>query len=168
MILIGLGANLPGLGGEPPESTIEAALQALEAAGIQVCERSPLFRSAPVPPSDQPWYINAVTRVETALDPGDLLAELHHIEVRFGRARNERWEARILDLDLLAYEDRVETGERPPVLPHPRLHERAFVLLPLAKIAPNWRHPGTGATLTTMIAALDPEARRSTVFHASP
>ena len=85
--------------------------------------------------------MNGVAVVETSLPPGDLLALLHEIERRFGRERREVNAARILDLDLIAYGDLVRT-DAPPLLPHPRLHERAFVLLPLADVAPDWRHPG--------------------------
>ena len=171
MILIGLGANLPGPGGKPPEATIRAGFDALDDAGIQVRVRSRLYRSAPVPASDQPWFVNAVVLVDTRLEPAALLAALHRIEARFGRTRRKRWEARILDLDLLAYGSLRQTGRnraRGLIVPHPRLHERAFVLLPLAEIAPDWRHPGTGAALSDMIEALDPEARRSTVPIIAP
>ena len=124
-----------------------------------------------MPASDQPRYVNAVALVETRLEPAALLAALHRIEAGFGRIRKKRWEARILDLDLLAYGSLLQTGQNQtsgPILPHPRLHERAFVLLPLAEIAPEWRHPGTGAALSDMIEALDPEARRGTVPFATP
>jgi len=156
MILIGLGSNLPSEAGGPRE-TIEAALHALGDAGIAVERRSRFYRTAPVPVSDQPWYVNAVAAVTTKLPPRDLLAALHRIEAQFGRVRRERNEARPLDLDLLAYDGRIESGENGgPILPHPRLHERAFVLLPLADIAPDWRHPISGKSVAELIAALPP------------
>ena len=156
MILIGLGANLPSDVGEP-RATLEAALAELEREGVRVVARSRWYRSAPVPRADQPDYVNAVASVETALNPRDLLALLHRIEKKYGRVRGAPNAARALDLDLLAYRDRVsEGGEGAPILPHPRLHERAFVLLPLADIAPAWRHPRLGYTARELAAALPP------------
>ena len=146
MILIGLGANLPSPRHGEPRATCEAALEALEAAGVRVLRRSRWHRSAPVPASDQPWFVNGVAEVETRLSPAHLLALLHRIEADFGRARRRPNEARILDLDLLAYGERVSAPGEAPVLPHPRLAGRAFVVLPLAEIAPGWRHPVSGLT----------------------
>ncbi|HUJ97513.1 MAG TPA: 2-amino-4-hydroxy-6-hydroxymethyldihydropteridine diphosphokinase [Stellaceae bacterium] len=153
MILIGMGANLPSPAG-PPQQTLEAALAALAEAGIALERRSPWYRSAPLPAGDQPWYVNGVVSVATRLAPVALLGQLHRVEARFGRLRRQRNEPRVLDLDLLDHDGALR--QEPPVLPHPRLHERAFVLLPLADIAPDWRHPASGASLATLIAALPP------------
>jgi 2-amino-4-hydroxy-6-hydroxymethyldihydropteridine diphosphokinase len=156
MILIGLGGNLPSRVGDP-EATLRAAMRALEEAGVEIRARSRFYRSAPVPASDQPWYVNAAIAVATDLSPRDLLLLLHRIEANFGRVRLERNEPRSLDLDLLAYDDRVEIGATGgPILPHPRLSDRDFVLLPLRDIAPEWRHPVTGKTVDALIAALPP------------
>lgn len=155
MILVALGANLPSTEFGVPPASLEAALRMLEVEGVRVRQRSRWYRSAPVPPSDQPWYVNGVVAIETALSPEDLLAALHGIETRFGRRRRERNEPRVLDLDLLAYDDQASMpGDPPPELPHPRLHERAFVLKPLAEIAPGWRHPRLGLTVGAMIRRL--------------
>lgn len=145
MILIGLGANLPSARFGPPRATLEAALKALEGAGVRIVARSRWYSSAPVPPSDQPRYINGVAAVETSLSAPALLALLHRIEERFGRRRGARNAAREIDLDLLAYNDLVRNDEA-PLLPHPRLAERAFVLCPICDIDPQWRHPVNGKT----------------------
>jgi len=152
MILIGLGANLPSRVG-PPLATLAAALEALEGAGVRIVARSRWYRTAPVPASDQPWFINGVVGVETALVPADLLALLQRIERDFGRHRGVPNAARTLDLDLLDYDGRVETGPN-LVLPHPRLHERAFVLLPLAEVAPDWVHPVLNRPVRGLVAKL--------------
>ncbi|MBF0128545.1 MAG: 2-amino-4-hydroxy-6-hydroxymethyldihydropteridine diphosphokinase [Alphaproteobacteria bacterium] len=155
MILAGLGANLPAPDGRSPRETCEAALAALSAAGVTVLRRSRWYRSAPVPASDQPWFINGVAALETDLGPERLLDLLHRIEHALGRVRSTPNAARTLDLDLLAYHGVVSGG--PPRLPHPRLHERAFVLLPLREVCPDWRHPEHGASVESMIAALGPD-----------
>jgi 2-amino-4-hydroxy-6-hydroxymethyldihydropteridine diphosphokinase len=155
MILLGLGANLPSLEYGPPQATLAAALKALAGHGVIVERLSPWYRSAPVPAGDQPWYVNGVVAVKTGLAPAKLLEVSHGIERRFGRIRREANEARVLDLDLLDYAGLVQQVPE-AVLPHPRLHERAFVLLPLRDIAPNWRHPVLGRTAAEMIAALPP------------
>jgi 2-amino-4-hydroxy-6-hydroxymethyldihydropteridine diphosphokinase len=157
MILIGLGANLPSALG-PPQATLEAALAALENGGVAILARSPWYRSAPVPASDQPWYVNGVASIATALGPVALLALLHQVEARIGRDRRTRNEPRAVDLDILDYDGRKRTEA--PVLPHPRMQARGFVLLPLRDVAPGWRHPVSGAGLAQLIAAL-PDGQRT-------
>lgn len=164
MILVALGANLPSIIG-PPRSTFEVALASLAQEGGEIVARSRLYQSAPVPKSDQPDYLNSVVAIRTELDPVRLLALLNRIETRFGRHRGERGAARPLDLDLIAY-DRV-IRDVPPILPHPRMHERAFVLLPMAELVPNWRHPRLGLTITDLIAAL-PAPSRTEIHLAIP
>ena len=156
MILVGLGANLEHPRYGPPRKTLETALKALEQSGIVVLARSRWYQSAPVPPSDQPWFVNAVASVATDLTPAELLTKLHEIEARFGRSRQRRNEARVLDLDLLAYHDLVSAPGACPVLPHPRLAERAFVVLPLRELAPDWRHPGSGLSIGELAGRLNP------------
>jgi 2-amino-4-hydroxy-6-hydroxymethyldihydropteridine diphosphokinase len=151
MILIGLGANLPSALG-PPLATLEAALAALEKTRVAILARSPWYRSAPVPASDQPWYVNAVASIATALGPVELLALLHQVEARIGRERRTRNEPRAVDLDILDYDGLVRADA--PMLPHPRMQARGFVLLPLRDVAPGWRHPVSGAGLAELIAAL--------------
>ena len=158
MIYVGLGANLPHTDFGLPEATLTAALERFPGFGLRVGARSPWYRSAPVPPSGQPWFVNGVVAVETGLGPAPMLGALHRIEAEFGRVRRERWAPRIIDLDLLAFHETVLSGGAPgePQVPHPRLHERAFVLLPLADIAPAWRHPGLHRGIRGLIADLPP------------
>jgi 2-amino-4-hydroxy-6-hydroxymethyldihydropteridine diphosphokinase len=156
MILLGLGANLPHPRHGAPRATLEAALAALAGRGVATIARSGWWRSAPVPAADQPWFVNGVAALATTLDARALLAVLHAVERGFGRVRSAPNAARTLDLDLLDYDGAI-VAERGLALPHPRLHERGFVLLPLREVAPDWRHPATGAGIGELIAALPPD-----------
>lgn len=133
----------------------------------EIVARSSIYRTDPVGgPSGQPAYLNAVIAYLPAPDlesPQALLDELHRIEHAMGRVRRVRWEARVLDLDLLALGDRLENLPGLTV-PHPRLLERAFVLVPLLEVAPKWRHPGSGEWAADALAKLDASGvRRSGV-----
>lgn len=120
--------------------------------------RSCLYRTAPVGgPPGAPDYLNAVVALRpdaVHAEPTALLGALLAIEARFGRRRRERWGPRTLDLDLLALGDEVRRAPD-PVLPHPRTMERAFVLVPLLDVAPDWRDPATGRSAREALAALD-------------
>lgn len=155
MIFIAIGSNLsvPGLG--KPLEICQKALARLDSMGIAVAALSRFYETAPVPISNQPWFVNAVARVECDLDAATLLDRLHQVEQEFGRVRRDRNEARVLDLDLIDYKGMVDTG--PPILPHPRMVDRAFVLLPLGDVAPGWVHPVTGRAIADLIAALPPD-----------
>jgi len=123
---IGLGANL----GDPYKALVAANRAIADLASTRVTGRSRLYRSAPVGPGEQPPYLNAALRVDTALEAHDLLAALQAIETAAGRVRTERWGPRTLDLDLLTYGTaRIE--DETLTIPHPRLAERNFVLAPL-------------------------------------
>jgi 2-amino-4-hydroxy-6-hydroxymethyldihydropteridine diphosphokinase len=157
VILIALGANLPGPAG-PPAAQLDAALDLLAAQGIAVARRSRWWRSPAWPDPSEPEFVNGVVALRTALAPAPLLAALHAVEAQLGRSRGRTNAPRSLDLDLLDHEGRVSPGGAgAPVLPHPRLAARAFVLLPLRDVAPSWRHPVTGAALADLIAALGPD-----------
>lgn len=160
-IYIGLGANLDHPRFGSPQRTLSRALARLAEVGVEPIRLSHWYRSNPIPVSDQPWYVNAVAEVRTGLGPEATLAALHRIEDEFGRVRGERNAPRWIDLDLLDY-DGIEKGSKNNVmciLPHPRLHERAFVLLPMADLAPEWRHPTLHDTVATLLARL-PQGQR--------
>ena len=154
-IYIGLGANLPHPRYGAPVDTLKAALADLGAHGVEIRGLSPWYRSAPVPVSDQPWYVNAVAEIAAGLPPDTLLAVLHEVEEAFGRVRSEPNAARRIDLDLLDFCGEIASGgPGKATLPHPRMAARAFVMRPLADLAPAWRHPVTGAPIAALVAAL--------------
>ena len=156
MILAGLGSNLATPRFPSSDKVLESSIKALENHEIVVVGRSSWFRSAPVPASDQPWFVNGVAKLVTGLSPWRLLDLFHDIEAEYGRVRSAPNASRTLDLDLLAYDDLIVEGAGGLVLPHPRLAERAFVLQPLAQLAPEWRHPVSGLTALEMLAELPP------------
>ena len=152
-LFIGLGANLTPEGFNNPREGCEAALIALSEEGIHLKEVSNWYETAPVPVSDQPWYLNAVALATTGADAVMTLAALHRIEARFGRVRGVRNAARVLDMDLLDFAGK-HSQDPGLTLPHPRMHLRAFVLLPLREICPDWCHPVSGATIDDLIGQL--------------
>ncbi len=158
MIFIGLGANLPSQRYGPPRAALGAALYALNQAEIRVVRRSHWYESAPVPVADHPWYINAVAEVETKLTPHQLIRTLLEIETKAGRGRSVANAPRILDLDLIAYDqtviDDVTKKGINATVPHPRMTERAFVMLPLDDLAADWTHPESGLAISEIISAL--------------
>jgi 2-amino-4-hydroxy-6-hydroxymethyldihydropteridine diphosphokinase len=138
---VGLGSNL-----EDRLENLEAAARALaETPGVRVVRSSSVYETAPVGGPPQGDYLNAVLEIETGLEPRELLAALQEIEQRLGRVRDERFGPRTIDLDLLTYSEDV-IGERDLTVPHPRMHERAFVVVPLLELAAPRRLPD-GRTL---------------------
>ena len=171
MILVALGANVPTARHGTPAEGLDAALTTLAECGIRTVARSRWHRSAPMPPSAGPWFVNGVIRVETTLPPVPLMERLLAIEAGFGRQRTTAGAPRPLDLDLLDYDGMVvdhagADGGPALVLPHPRLAERAFVLVPLIEVAPDWRHPVTGATAASLLAAVAAEQSVEPLFPA--
>jgi 2-amino-4-hydroxy-6-hydroxymethyldihydropteridine diphosphokinase len=156
-VLIALGANLPGPQGQPPLAMCCAAVEALRGLpGLRLQAQSRWWMTAPVPPSGQPDYINGVVRLEGAAEPAVLLRRLQRIEAAAGRVRGEPNAARCLDLDIIAI-GAVLREAPDPVLPHPRAHERAFVLGPLAEVAADWVHPRLGLGAAALLARLEPQ-----------
>jgi 2-amino-4-hydroxy-6-hydroxymethyldihydropteridine diphosphokinase len=158
VILIGIGGNLESAQFGPPRDTLTAALAALKEKRIRILTRSGWYHTEPVPRSDQPWFVNAVVSLATELGAKDLLNALQATERQFGRVRGEPNAPRILDLDILDYQGEV-MDTTSLVLPHPRLHERRFVLIPIAEIAPDWRHPILELTAVQLLAQLSSEQR---------
>ncbi|MBN2907130.1 MAG: 2-amino-4-hydroxy-6-hydroxymethyldihydropteridine diphosphokinase [Rhodobacteraceae bacterium] len=177
---VALGANVASPAGTP-DCTLVAALEELARGPIRITRISRFYRTPCMPAGAGPDFVNAVVGIETGLDPDAVLDRLHAIEAMFGRTRGARWSARTLDLDLLDLgglirpdaDTQTAWRELPPevqardaperlILPHPRLQDRAFVLVPLAEIAPDWRHPILGITAQEMLAAL-PEDEKAAI-----
>ena len=159
MILIALGSNLSSHAGNPA-ATLRAALTYLSRNDVTVADVSRFYRTPAWPDPRDPEFVNAVARVTTELSPTALIARLHETERAFGRVRSERNAPRTLDLDILDYDRRVEEGR--PVLPHPRIESRAFVLIPMRDVAPDWRHPVSGKAISELLSAI-PETEREAV-----
>lgn len=154
---IALGGNLADV-----RTTLHAALEPLGGVG-QVVRKSSLYRTAPWGKLEQPDFLNAALELRTALEPEEVLGALLEIERLFGRERGERWGPRTLDLDLLSYGGQVlETQEL--TLPHARMLERAFVLVPLLEIAPHWNHPATGESAKDALEKLDSSGIEKTLL----
>lgn len=135
--------------------------------GTAVLSVSSVYECDPVGKTDQPRFLNAAVAIETGIEPHDLLRECLRIERLCGRERLERWGPRTLDLDILAYEDRVVCSAG-LIIPHPRLRERAFVLLPLAEIAPDLVVPGGAATVAELASLADAVVSGVTRIDAPP
>ena len=160
MILVAIGANLPGPDGATALETCRRAAVALDALpGLRLKGLSRWYATEPVPPSGQPPYINGVALLTGEVDPAALLKALQAIENAFGRVRSEPNAPRTLDLDIVGMGNAVRSAPD-PILPHPRAHLRAFVLAPLADVAPGWVHPVVGKTAAVLLAALPSQGIR--------
>lgn len=152
------------------------ALRALADSGAVIRAQSRFYSTPAMPLGSGPDFVNAVVELEVAWTARDTLSKLHEIEARLGRRRKVRWGARVVDLDLLAVQDTIlpdfatlrywmqlpadQQAKLAPdqlILPHPRLHQRGFVLVPMADVAPDWVHPATGQTVMQMRDSLPPE-----------
>ncbi len=152
-VFIGLGANLPSEIYGAPIKTLEASLKVLIKCGVQIVGQSRWYSTLSFPDPNQPRYLNGVVSVKTNLTPIELLNLLNTIEKQFGRVRTVKNAPRIIDLDLLAFGNTIRTDD-PPLLPHPRLAERIFVLRPLIDIEPSWKHPLLGLSAKELIKNL--------------
>jgi 2-amino-4-hydroxy-6-hydroxymethyldihydropteridine diphosphokinase len=153
---VGIGSNL----GVPAENCEEAIRLLNASPKIIICDRSSLYESEPVGEISQNWFINATVAVKTSLDPERLLGEFFEIENNLGRKRREKWGPRIIDLDLLAYENYV-INSTTLKLPHPEMTKRRFVLLPLSEFAGDYLHPIEKKTINDLLKELpeNPQVR---------
>ena len=157
MIFIGVGSNLAAKSFHSPLDTINAALGVFHEFGIGIEDVSPWYKSSPVPISNQPWFVNGVLRISTEHNPENTLQSLHRIEKKFERERSKLNAARTLDLDLLDFNGSITETSSSIKLPHPRMEERAFVLLPLRDICSSWTSPSTGLSIEKLIGQLPEE-----------
>ena len=148
-IYIAFGANLGN-----PRKQIEQGIKTLNDHGVNVIDQSSWFETEPVYVSDQPWFLNLVARAETSLEPHDLLSLCQQVEKGEGRVPSERFGPRHLDIDILLYGDRHIDSET-LAIPHPRMRERRFVLIPLLEIAPNLKDPVLNQPYADTLSRLD-------------
>ena len=170
---IGIGSNL-SVAGFNPLDIIEASIIAIDNVDLTVESISRFYKTASFPPNSGPDYINAALVIRTDLSAASLLQRLHIHEANMQRKRDQRWDARSLDLDLLFYEDEVWPSEQvfrhwqylsledqmrlapnELILPHPRMHQRPFVLAPLMDICSDWVHPVLGLTVRELFSKID-------------
>jgi len=181
MILVAIGGNVTSLSGRPEQTITHSIVDIYQRIGSPIGV-SRLYRTPAFPTGSGPDFVNAAVAVRSDKSPDEILAILHDIEADHGRERKERWGARTLDLDLIAVGEKVlpdrETYDRwrlldadqqrtqspnQLILPHPRMQDRAFVLVPLADVAPDWRHPILGKSVAEMLSDLPPSARDEVV-----
>ncbi len=158
---LGLGSNLGDR-----EQALQAAIDALKAPDLRVLRLSPVYETEPVDVPGQPWFLNLVAEVETSLFPRQLLARTSKTEQKLGRRRLVAKGPRIIDIDILFYGNAVvSTAEL--TVPHPRFAERRFVLAPMADLAPGFRDPLTGRTITELLGAAPVQTVRKTALELS-
>ena len=152
MIYLAIGSNLPSAAHGGPQANCETAIALLARAGISIEACSPWYASRPMPASGQPNFVNGVAAVTCTLSPQAMLEACQGIEIKLGRVRPAPANAaRTLDIDIIDWNGQ-SIQEAALEIPHPRLHERLFVLGPLRDIAPDWRHPVTGIAIAELIA----------------
>ena len=154
MIYIGIGSNLNGKNNETPLQNCKKALEELKKE-VNICKISSWYKSEPIPVSNQSWYINGVVEISTNKSSIDLLEFILNIEEFFGRVRKKKNEARILDLDIIDYKKKILYKKNKLIIPHPRMHQRSFVLQPLQELNPKWIHPIKKKGLKELISNLN-------------
>ena len=178
--LLALGGNQDSSIGSARE-TLDYALEALAERGVFSLQLSKVYKTPAFPAGSGPDYVNAAAVVESDFTPLELLEKLHEVEAKCGRARDARWGSRTMDIDLIAcadqvlpdaatyakwrdlkLEDQMQLAPDQLILPHPRLQDRAFVLIPMLEIIPDWKHPVSGLTVAEMVEHL-PESTRNEV-----
>jgi 2-amino-4-hydroxy-6-hydroxymethyldihydropteridine diphosphokinase len=161
---------------------IEVSYGLLQDKYLRILKFSPFYKTPAFPVGNGPDYVNSVIKAETSLSPDDLLSALHEMENQLGRVRQKRWGPRVIDIDLLDYQGQVlpsrkkyqkwydmplelqkTTWPDDLILPHPRLQDRGFVLVPLRAVAPDWVHPVTGEKIDTLIAQIDSDELKQIV-----
>lgn len=150
--------------GNPAWNCTEAIKRLSGSEGVKVLRRSSLYKTEPVGPENQPWFVNCALEIRTGLRPGPLLAVLKNIENGMGRIRAEKWGPRLIDLDILLYGQEM-VREEGLVIPHPEMHKRRFVLQPLNEIAPYVIHPVYGISVKGLLDRLEEDKK---VFKLSP
>ena len=153
-IIIGIGGNLYSSNGLHPIEIGKKAIKAMKSMSINVEKQSNWYRSDPIPKSDQPKFFNSVIIAKTSLNELDVLKSLHKIEDNLGRLRQNRNEARVIDLDLIDYSSKILESENIKIA-HPRAHLRRFVMEPLFEIEKNWVHPILKLNITDILSQLD-------------
>ena len=153
MIIIGLGSNLVSNIGNKPQKNCQLALEKMREVDIFPIKVSSFFESAPLPVSTQPWFANLAVSVKTDLTPHKLLNALLSIESDMGRKREGKNDPRVIDLDILVFNNIIIQTEN-LVLPHPRINDRAFVLYPIQELNPSWKHPVSGENIVNLISNL--------------
>ena len=139
-IIIGIGGNLKSDNGDHPIKVAMMAIMLLEDYSIKITDQSSWYETEPIPKSDQPNFFNCIVFAKTLLNELDVLKSLHAIEYRLGRRRRLVNEARVIDLDLIDYSNKILRNKK-IIVPHPRAHKRRFVMEPLAELDKNWVHP---------------------------
>ena len=154
LVFIGVGSNL----GDKVGNCRRAVEVILADGRNRIVQCSPFYQTEPVGKKEQDWFINGVCAMETTMEPAELLESLLGVEKMMGRVRRERWGPRVIDLDILLFGQEVINQEGLQI-PHPRLHERRFVLVPLRDIAPDLMHPLLGKRISQILAELPGEEK---------
>tara|TARA_B100001175_G_C19163066_1_gene473789 strand:- start:19 stop:513 length:495 start_codon:yes stop_codon:yes gene_type:complete len=148
-IFISVGSNIPKDKSLSLIDNCKKAINSLKKYNIFLVRVSNWYKTEPIPVSGQPWFVNSVIEIKTMLTSKQTLNSLHEIESSYGRIRAQKNESRTLDLDIIDFNNEISNFS--PILPHPRMHKRLFVLYPLVELSPNWVHPILNQNINTLI-----------------